>query len=252
MTSFQSSELTELPVVENSQLFAQCTVRPLSSSGSISPCPNLVSMCPSSYTSRRFAHTSSPRSRWSQRSGPLPPFHPPPFPPFGPFRIGGGRSRPPFWAPFSIRKSTCNIRPSYGCRCSALMNGRQSTTTHAGDMKNRKPLLHNTDIANTGNTNCNCLRQHKCRLQWANHQGEGRTVLFKDIHTGAHMRHNKNVLKIIQMMLNLMLKLGTIEECVGILEKLLPTTPQHRKQTLKQVVGNSPNKSVSRVPLLVL
>ena len=25
MTSFQSSELTELPVVENSQLFAQCT-----------------------------------------------------------------------------------------------------------------------------------------------------------------------------------------------------------------------------------
>ena len=30
MTSFQSSELTELPVVENSQLFAQRTVRPLS------------------------------------------------------------------------------------------------------------------------------------------------------------------------------------------------------------------------------
>ena len=29
MTSFQSSELTELPVVENSQLFAQRTVRPL-------------------------------------------------------------------------------------------------------------------------------------------------------------------------------------------------------------------------------
>ena len=28
MTSFQSSELTELPVVENSQLFAQRTVRP--------------------------------------------------------------------------------------------------------------------------------------------------------------------------------------------------------------------------------
>ena len=30
MTSFQSSELTQLPVVENSQLFAQRTVRPLS------------------------------------------------------------------------------------------------------------------------------------------------------------------------------------------------------------------------------
>ena len=30
MTSFQSSELTELPVVENSQLFAQRTVRPRS------------------------------------------------------------------------------------------------------------------------------------------------------------------------------------------------------------------------------
>ena len=29
MTSFQSSELTELPVVENSQLFAQRTVLPL-------------------------------------------------------------------------------------------------------------------------------------------------------------------------------------------------------------------------------
>ena len=29
MTSFQSSELTELPVVENSQLFAQRAVRPL-------------------------------------------------------------------------------------------------------------------------------------------------------------------------------------------------------------------------------
>ena len=29
MTSFQSSELTELPVVENSQLFTQRTVRPL-------------------------------------------------------------------------------------------------------------------------------------------------------------------------------------------------------------------------------
>ena len=29
ITSFQSSELTELPVVENSQLFAQRTVRPL-------------------------------------------------------------------------------------------------------------------------------------------------------------------------------------------------------------------------------
>ena len=29
MTSFQSSELTKLPVVENSQLFAQRTVRPL-------------------------------------------------------------------------------------------------------------------------------------------------------------------------------------------------------------------------------
>ena len=29
MTSLQSSELTELPVVENSQLFAQRTVRPL-------------------------------------------------------------------------------------------------------------------------------------------------------------------------------------------------------------------------------
>ena len=29
MTSFQSSELTELPVVENSQLFAQRTVHPL-------------------------------------------------------------------------------------------------------------------------------------------------------------------------------------------------------------------------------
>ena len=28
MTSFQSSELTQLPVVENSQLFAQRTVRP--------------------------------------------------------------------------------------------------------------------------------------------------------------------------------------------------------------------------------
>ena len=28
MTSFQSSELTELPVVENSQLFVQRTVRP--------------------------------------------------------------------------------------------------------------------------------------------------------------------------------------------------------------------------------
>ena len=28
MTSFQSAELTELPVVENSQLFAQRTVRP--------------------------------------------------------------------------------------------------------------------------------------------------------------------------------------------------------------------------------
>ena len=32
MTSFQSSELTELPAVENSQLFAQRTVRPLSQS----------------------------------------------------------------------------------------------------------------------------------------------------------------------------------------------------------------------------
>ena len=33
MTSFQSSELTKLPVVENSQLFAQRTVRPLSVHG---------------------------------------------------------------------------------------------------------------------------------------------------------------------------------------------------------------------------
>ena len=40
MTSFQSSELTELPVVENSQLFAQRTVRPLSQSVSQrSGCP---------------------------------------------------------------------------------------------------------------------------------------------------------------------------------------------------------------------
>ena len=33
MTSFQSSELTKLPVVQNSQFFAQRTVRPLERSG---------------------------------------------------------------------------------------------------------------------------------------------------------------------------------------------------------------------------
>ena len=47
MTSFQSSELTELPVVENSQLFAKRTVRP--------PCQSNIAHMPPHFLMNSFS-----------------------------------------------------------------------------------------------------------------------------------------------------------------------------------------------------